>query len=296
MFDTMKVAGKIREARISQNMTQMNLADAMEVSYQAVSNWERGNSMPDISKLKQLSQILNISLDELLMTDSAKTLNRIINKEERENAMENTFNAEDAITLEEIQDIAPLLPPDDMEKLVDDSIEQQGKEELNLSSIVGLAPFLDKEYLGKLVQRAHIDSLRELAGLAPFLNKETLDSLVLSTDPQKDMHGIISLAPFLGKPTLDKLVQKMLPLNSLRELAGLGPFLSKETLDSLVLSADPQKDMHGIVSLAPFLQKETLDKISETATEKGILIAGLCPFLSQESLQKIAEIRLKSRA
>ncbi len=45
MFDTMLVARKIREARISQNMTQMNLADTMEVSYQAVSNWERGDSL-----------------------------------------------------------------------------------------------------------------------------------------------------------------------------------------------------------------------------------------------------------
>ena len=40
----MKVAREIREARITQNMTQMNLADEMGVSYQAVSNWERGVS------------------------------------------------------------------------------------------------------------------------------------------------------------------------------------------------------------------------------------------------------------
>ena len=45
-FSTDYVAQKIRSARIAQNMTQMQLADAMEVSYQAVSNWERANSMP----------------------------------------------------------------------------------------------------------------------------------------------------------------------------------------------------------------------------------------------------------
>ena len=44
MFDTMKVARKIREARNARNMTQMALADEMGVSYQAVSNWERGVS------------------------------------------------------------------------------------------------------------------------------------------------------------------------------------------------------------------------------------------------------------
>lgn len=46
MFDTMKTARKIKEARIALNMTQMNLADAMEVSYQTVSNWEQGKFFP----------------------------------------------------------------------------------------------------------------------------------------------------------------------------------------------------------------------------------------------------------
>ena len=44
MFDTNKVAANIKNARVKKNMTQMNLADEMGVSYQAVSNWERGVS------------------------------------------------------------------------------------------------------------------------------------------------------------------------------------------------------------------------------------------------------------
>ena len=44
MFDTNKVASNIKSARTKMNMTQMDLADAMGVSYQAVSNWERGRS------------------------------------------------------------------------------------------------------------------------------------------------------------------------------------------------------------------------------------------------------------
>ena len=70
MFDTMMIGKKIKQARIDQNMTQMNLADAMGVSYQAVSNWERGNSMPDISKLADLCAALHISVNELLGIES----------------------------------------------------------------------------------------------------------------------------------------------------------------------------------------------------------------------------------
>ena len=79
-FSTDYVAQKIRSARIAQNMTQMQLADAMEVSYQAVSNWERANSMPDISKLKQLCTILNIGLEELLDQSMAKKVQKVIDK------------------------------------------------------------------------------------------------------------------------------------------------------------------------------------------------------------------------
>ena len=73
MFDTMKVAKKIKQARVERNMTQMDLADAMGVSYQAVSNWERGNSMPDISKLEQLCRVLELSIGELLGVESRET-------------------------------------------------------------------------------------------------------------------------------------------------------------------------------------------------------------------------------
>ena len=53
MFDTRIVSKRIREARIAQNMTQMALADAMDVSYQAVSNWEReGIRYNKLRKLK----------------------------------------------------------------------------------------------------------------------------------------------------------------------------------------------------------------------------------------------------
>ena len=47
MLNTQEIGKKIAELRKKHNMTQMELADEMEVSYQAISNWERGNSMPE---------------------------------------------------------------------------------------------------------------------------------------------------------------------------------------------------------------------------------------------------------
>lgn len=66
MFDTRKIGMKIAALRKAKDMTQPELADKMMVSYQAGANWERGNSLPDISKLVELSQILEVSIEELL--------------------------------------------------------------------------------------------------------------------------------------------------------------------------------------------------------------------------------------
>ena len=66
MLDMNKVAKNIKNARTKKNMTQLELADIVGVSYQAVSNWERGNSMPDIGKISDIAKALDIDVTELL--------------------------------------------------------------------------------------------------------------------------------------------------------------------------------------------------------------------------------------
>ena len=73
MFNLRNIGGKIAELRRAKNMTQMELADRLGISYQAVSNWERGNTMPDISKLPELIQIFGETMGELLVEESEVT-------------------------------------------------------------------------------------------------------------------------------------------------------------------------------------------------------------------------------
>mgnify|MGYP001024842287 FL=1 len=307
MFDTMQLAHTIRDARISQNMTQMNLADAMEVSYQAVSNWERGNSMPDISKLEQLCQILHISYEELLGTDSsAKTIRKVIGgssstitntvykdniaSEESNEPSAEAANDPQQVTVTELCGIAPLLPPNDIETMVENNLSREiGK--IDFSSIMGLAPFLNTKYLDQLVQRATITSLKEIVSIAPFLSTEAVDSLVMNSDPDCDMNGILSLAPFMSRDALNSLALEKIHVNSLIKLTGLAPFLSKETLDTLIERADPECDMSGIVSLAPFLSGESLNCLALVKLHVICLVklAGLAPFLSKETLDILVE-------
>ena len=56
----------IAERRKAKGLTQKALAEQLGVTNKAVSKWETGQGMPDISMVTELSRILEISADELL--------------------------------------------------------------------------------------------------------------------------------------------------------------------------------------------------------------------------------------
>lgn len=59
------IGRNIKRLRKEREMTQENLAAALQVSYQAISKWENGTSDPDIMLLPHIAEIFEISLDEL---------------------------------------------------------------------------------------------------------------------------------------------------------------------------------------------------------------------------------------
>ncbi len=65
-MDARKTGIFIAKSRKAVNMTQKELADKLNITDKAISKWERGLSFPDISFLIPLSEILNISLYDLL--------------------------------------------------------------------------------------------------------------------------------------------------------------------------------------------------------------------------------------
>ena len=57
---------RIRHRRKKSGLTQTDIANAVQVSPQAVSKWERGENAPDISILPNLTQLLGVSIEWLL--------------------------------------------------------------------------------------------------------------------------------------------------------------------------------------------------------------------------------------
>ena len=61
-----KIGKFIAELRKEKNMTQQELADKLEATDRAISNWENGRRLPDYTFLPLLSEVLNTSIQELL--------------------------------------------------------------------------------------------------------------------------------------------------------------------------------------------------------------------------------------
>ena len=65
----MKIEIKLKDARIQAGLTQEQVAEIIMVSRQTISNWENGKSLPDIVSIMNLSNLYQISIDELLKGD-----------------------------------------------------------------------------------------------------------------------------------------------------------------------------------------------------------------------------------
>lgn len=279
MFDQQRIGANIMKARKAKGYTQMTLADALGVSFQAVSNWERGQTCPDIANLSELSRVLDLSIDELLGNRRAAEITREIAEDKTPE-----------LQPEELQQVAPLLS----EKQADRAAEGCS---MSLAELAQFAPFVSREFLSEHTRR-YLEcgcKLEELTSIAPFLDRELLQELaLLSYEQGNTLQEITPLAPFLGKKVTSLLAQKAYDTTGiLSDLSPIAPFVERELLSRLALDAHKKNGLSDILSLAPFLRKETLNVIAADMLQTGKLtdITPLLPFLDKHIIEEFLNNR-----
>ena len=75
-MDYMKIGNFIKNQRKKLNLTQKALAERLNITPQAVSKWELGETLPDTALLLDLSNILHVSVDRLLTGGNIITTER----------------------------------------------------------------------------------------------------------------------------------------------------------------------------------------------------------------------------
>jgi transcriptional regulator with XRE-family HTH domain len=68
-MDCVRIGNLIFALRKEKGITQKQLADAMNISDKTVSKWERGLGCPDVSLLAELSEILGVNIEKILVGD-----------------------------------------------------------------------------------------------------------------------------------------------------------------------------------------------------------------------------------
>ncbi len=250
MFSMEKIGIRISTLRKQQNMTQMELADRLGISFQAVSNWERGNTMPDIAKLPELAEVFGVTIDELF-SEPAPILHAVLDDTLAEYMQENKP------ALEELIETAPILKPAQIGAAFGNALPEEDDDE-TLSS---LAPFLPTELLDELAEKRFAEG-KPFRALAPFISAAACVKIAQEIYLRDGIRGIqdSGLMPFLPGRTLEEIAQMEYETLGIKGISPLAPFLQADYLDGLARQAIERDGISAIMPIAPFLSKNFLSQ------------------------------------
>ncbi|MCL5994939.1 MAG: helix-turn-helix domain-containing protein [Chloroflexi bacterium] len=295
MIDPHKTGAYIARLRKERDWTQLELADRLHVTHQAVSRWETGDSFPDLGTLAQLAQVLKVRMESLLdggQTSPYETARGKVLAELAEGHAEQVAQVvkADPSELDTLIESGPLTRPSLMNRIVRNMTGYQ----FTMQQVMSLAPFVGQELLDSMVAGlSEKPDAQSAVELAPFLSRPELNRLVGQLEGGAvGMKHLIELAPFLDQPLLDRLTGQVTEEKiESHHAMSLAPFVSRAVLDKLVERLPHEAlDIDQVISLAPFLDRNRLaGLVSRIGTEQvkpGDLIA-LAPFLDRQAVQKL---------
>lgn len=267
MFNMKQVGKKILTMRKAHNMTQTELADKMDVSFQAVSNWERGNSMPDISKLPQLAALFNCTVDELL--DEKSELLHSAMKDDLEGYVENN-----KISGEELEAAVPILKPDQVETLANSMLLKNG------DNIEIFYPYLDEETLREVAER-RIQRGEPIEDMLDYLEDEYIGELALQQYdrgmPVEDFYD------YMDEDDLAKLAKRKIQKGE--SIEDMLDYLEDEYVGEFAL----QQYERGISveEYYDYMEDEQLEELAKRKIQKKESIEDMLDYLDSDILKRI---------
>ena len=209
MFDILKFGLYISKLRKAADMTQSELADKINLTRQAISKYERGESFPDVSILIMIADVFNVSVESiigaggptkaeseiLLYQSSAKTAN-----------------------MGEIINIAPFLKPSVLDKIVI-PFKKQG---IDLSHIIELSEYMNAKSVEALAESTSLQDVDPelLKRLIPVLSEDSkLNIFEMILDGKIDWHLISTLTSYMEyiRPLIEAAVlEGVLPIEVLK--------------------------------------------------------------------------------
>ncbi|MBR7162274.1 MAG: helix-turn-helix domain-containing protein [Clostridia bacterium] len=164
MFDADLFCANLSTLRRNADMTQSELADKLNLTRQAVSRYEKGDSFPDISILVRIAEIFNISIDELIGAGAPT--------EGEQELLKNAALGRDVkscrCNVRELENIAPFLKP----SILDRAIQGFAEQGIDISNLASLFAYMSDSGFWELLGSSdfqRIDTVL-LEKMIPFMN------------------------------------------------------------------------------------------------------------------------------
>jgi len=163
LFDIRKFGGYLSCLRKKADMTQMELADRLNLTRQAVSRYEHGDSFPDVSILVTIAEIFHVTLDELIHSGTPTHGESLI--------LEKVARGKEPAAPEHIEDVlnlAPYLKPSVLSRL-SSGLMKQG---IDISNVLSLVEYLNESSTVAMLENIRFEEVSpELLGkLMPILD------------------------------------------------------------------------------------------------------------------------------
>ena len=192
MFDTRKFGGYLSRLRKNADMTQSELADKLNVTRQAISRYELGDSFPDVSILVIIADIFGITLDELISAGEPTRGESLI--------LGSIARGQSNISAESIDDVlnlAPFLKPSMLDKLS----ARFSRSGIDISNILTLAEYLSDDGVRQMVDGAEYGQIDNelLEKFLPLLDYDSKLSIFAKLlDGEMDWHFLKMFFPYAG--------------------------------------------------------------------------------------------------
>ena len=164
MFDADLFCANLSTLRRNADMTQSELADKLNLTRQAISRYEKGDSFPDISILVKIAEIFNISIDELIgagaPTDGEQEL------------LKSAALGKDLhschCNIRELENIAPFLKPSTLDR----AIQGFASQGIDISNLASLFSYMSDRGFWELLESSDFQTLNTdlLEKVLPFMN------------------------------------------------------------------------------------------------------------------------------
>ena len=190
MFDIVKFGKALSRLRKKADMTQNEVADRLNLSRQAVSKYERGESFPDISVLVVIAEMFGITLDRLISFGEPTAGESLILKSVAQGDKDVA-----AGSAADVVNLAPLLKPSVLAGL-SAKLAEKG---INIAYLIALAEYINDESFVRLLEKSSLDGisdelLEKLIPILDFGSREAIFHRIL--DGEIDWHFIKVLLPY----------------------------------------------------------------------------------------------------